>query len=167
MYSYARYIREIFPNRKLFVVTGEDMSLKQRKEMISDMKKEPNPIMVCTQQSLSSSISINYINKIIVTELAWNGASLHQFTARFIRFDSEDDNKEIHFITYENSIESNLLKLILSKEKLNLFMKDDEIDDDELLERFGVDFDIFSMLMTKEKDQDGYTRLNWGQQSIV
>jgi len=167
VYSYARYIRELFPERKLFIVTGEDMSLKQRKEMITEMKKHTNPIMVCTQQSLSSSVSINYVNKIIVTELAWNGASLHQFTARFIRFDSEADNKEIHYVTYENSIESNLLKLILSKEKLNLFMKDDNIDDEELFERFGVDFDILNMLMTKEKDQDGYTRLNWGQQEII
>lgn len=167
VYSYARYIKMLFPDRKLFVVTGEDMSLKQRKEMISQMKKEINPIMVCTQQSLSSSVSINYVNKIIVTELAWNGASLHQFTARFVRFDSESDNKEIHYVTYENSIENNLLKLILSKEKLNLFMKDDDISDDELYDRFGVDFDILSMLMTKEKDQEGYTRLNWGQQNIV
>lgn len=167
VYSYARHIKEIFPERKLFIVTGEDMSLKQRKEMIIEMKKCINPIMVCTQQSLSSSISINYVNKIIVPELAWNGASLHQFTARFVRFDSESDNKEIHYVTYENSIESNLLKLILSKEKLNLFMKDDEISDDELYNRFGVDFDIVNMLMTKEKDQDGYTRLNWGRQEIV
>jgi hypothetical protein len=143
------------------------MSLKQRKEMIQEMKKHNNPIMVCTQQSLSSSISINYVNKIIVPELAWNGASLHQFTARFVRFDSESDNKEIHYVTYENSIESNLLNLILSKEKLNLFMKDDDINDDELYERFGVDFDILNMLMTKEKDQDGYTRLNWGHQEIL
>lgn len=167
VYSYVRYIREIFPERKLFIVTGEDMSLKQRKEMIYEMKKCANPIMVCTQQSLSSSISINYVNKIIVPELAWNGASLHQFTARFIRFDSESDNKEIHYVTYENSIESNLLKLILSKEKLNLFMKNDDINDDELYERFGVDFDILNMLMTKEKDVDGYTRLNWGRQEII
>ncbi|WP_340032519.1 N-6 DNA methylase [Paenibacillus sp. FSL K6-1122] len=167
VYSYANYISKLFPDRRLFIVTGEDMNLKQRKQMIVEMKKCINPIMVCTQQSLSSSISINYVNKIIVPELAWNGASLHQFTARFVRFDSESDNKEIHYVTYENSIESNLLKLILSKEKLNLFMKDDEISDDELYNRFGVDFDIVNMLMTKEQDKDGYTRLKWGQQEIV
>ncbi|GAB6989388.1 N-6 DNA methylase [Paenibacillus pini] len=166
VYSYAKYIRELFPDRRLFIVTGEDMNLKQRKEMIAEMKKEKNSIMVCTQQSLPSSISINYVNKIIVTELAWNGASLHQFTARFIRFDSESDNKEIHYVTYENSIESNLLKLILNKEKLNLFMKNDNVNDDELFKRFGVDFDILSMLMTKETDHNGYTRLSWGKQEI-
>ncbi|PZT57533.1 helicase [Paenibacillus silvae] len=167
VYSYANYISRLFPNRRLFIVTGEDMSLKQRKQMIIEMKKFKNPILVCTQQSLSSSISINYVNKIIVPELAWNGAALHQFTARFVRFDSESDNKEIHYITYENSIESNLLQLILSKEKLNLFMKNDDLNDDELYERFGVDFDILNMLMTKEKDQHGYTRLKWGQQEVI
>lgn len=167
VYSYARYIREQFPNRKLFIVTGEDMTLKQRKEMVLEMKKEKNPILVCTQQSLSSSISINYVDKIIVTELSWNGASLHQFTARFVRFDSESNNKEIHYVTYENSIEVNLLKLILSKEALNLFMKDDYINDEELFDRFGVDANIFNMLMTKEKTEDGYTRIKWGEQNIV
>lgn len=166
-YSYANYISELFPDRRLFIVTGVDMSLKQRKQMIMEMKKCINPILVCTQQSLSSSISINYVNKIIVPELAWNGASLHQFTARFVRFDSESNNKEIHYITYENSIESNLLQLILSKEKLNLFMKNDDLNDEELYERFGVDFDILNMLMTKEKDQHGYTRLKWGQQEVI
>jgi predicted RNA methylase len=167
VYSYASYIREQFPNRRLFVVTGEDMTLKQRKEMIAVMKKEKNPILVCTQQSLSSSISINYVDKIIISELSWNGASLHQFTARFVRFDSESDNKEIHYVTYENSIEVNLLKLILSKEALNLFMKDDYINDEELFDRFGVDANIFNMLMTKEKTDDGYTRIKWGEQNIV
>ncbi|MCR8641513.1 helicase-related protein [Paenibacillus sp. N1-5-1-14] len=167
VYSYANHIRAQFPDRKLFVVTGEDMTLKQRKEMVVEMKKEKNPILVCTQQSLSSSISINYVNKIIVAELSWNGASLHQFTARFVRFDSESDNKEIHYVTYENSIENNLLRLILSKEALNLYMKSDYINNEELFDRFGVDANIFNMLMTKEKTEDGYSRIKWGEQNIV
>lgn len=162
------------PSVKLDYVLGNPpFNLKwqvDKEEYLSQLYyclKAYDVLKVCTQQSLSSSVSINYVNKVIVTELAWNGASLHQFTAGFVRFDSESDNKEIHYVTYENSIEANLLKLILSKEKLTLFLKDEEINDEELFERFGVDFDILSMLMTKEKDQDGCTRLRWGEQQII
>ena len=56
--------------------------------------------------------------------------------------------------------------MILSKEKLNLFMKDEDVDDYELYEKFGIDFDIVNMLMTKEKDKDGKVLIRWGDQNI-
>ena len=40
-------------------------------------------------------------------------------------------------------------------------------DDAELLERFGIDFEIFDMLMTRERDEDGHFQIRWGQQNIV
>ena len=45
-------------------------------------------------------------------------------------------------------------------------MKNDEVNDDELKEEFGVDFDLIEMLLTKEKDNEGYTRINWGKSNI-
>lgn len=145
------------------------MTIKQRKKMIEDMKEYKNSIMICTQQSLSSSISINYVNKIIISENGWNSATLKQFYARFIRFDSESDNKEIHFVNYENSIDINLTLLNLTKERFNSFMQNEEIDDNELNNRFGVNFDIMiNMLITKEFDAvSGKSYLKWGQQKIV
>ena len=85
VYSYAHHLKKEFPNRKVFVITGEDLTIKQRKKMIDEMKKHKGAILVCTQQSLSSSISINFIDKIIISENGWNSAMLKQFYARFIR----------------------------------------------------------------------------------
>lgn len=163
---YSKYIKEQFPDRPLFIITGDSTTLKRRKEIIKQLKETKNGILLCTQQSLSSSMNIDFINKVLLIELQWNFASMHQFFARFIRYTSTEQ-KEIHFLTIENSIESNLLKLIMSKEKLNSFMKNDHIQDEEIFERFGIDFDIFDMLLTKETDQEGKSYINWGSQKVI
>lgn len=41
---------------------------------------------------------------------------------RFVRYNSKDW-KDIYFVTYEDSIESNQLQMVMAKEKINLFMK--------------------------------------------
>ena len=125
-----------------------------------------NGILISTQQSLSSSMNIGFVNKVIIPELSWNDSSMSQYYFRFIRYTSTEW-KQVYFLTYENSIESNLLGLILAKEKLNLFMKNQELEDDELYEKYGVDFNLLDMLMTKEKDSEGKVRINWGKQSIM
>ncbi|MGG3890330.1 DEAD/DEAH box helicase [Metabacillus fastidiosus] len=163
---YANYIRNQFPNRPLYIVTGDKTSLNKRKKIIKELKESKNGILICTQQSLSSSMNIDFVNRVLLIELQWNFAAMHQFFARFVRYTSTEQ-KEIHFLTIENSIESNLLKLILNKEKLNNFMKNDSIDDEEILERFGVEFDILSMLMTKETDEEGKSYINWGSQKVI
>lgn len=163
---YASYIKKNFPNRPLFIITGDSTTLNKRKEIIKELKDSKNGILLCTQQSLSSSMNIDFVNRILLIELQWNFASMHQFFARFVRYTSTEQ-KEIHFLTVSNSIESNLLKLIMSKEKLNSFMKNDHIDDEEIFERFGIDFDIFDMLLTKEKDQEGKSYISWGEQKVI
>lgn len=163
--TYKNYIQERFPNRPLYVITG-DITLNKRKDIIRELKESGNGILICTQQSLSSSMNIDFVNKIIMLEMQWNLASMHQYFARFIRYTSTEQ-KEVHFITVENTIETNLLKLILNKEKLNSFMKNDEIGEIEVLDRFGIDFDIMSMLLTRETDKDGKSYISWGEQKAV
>lgn len=150
-------------DRKIFIITGAT-PMQERKNIVSKLKETKNGILLSTQQSLSSSISINFVNKVICTALSWNMSTLSQFYFRFIRYDSKD-LKEVHFITYENSLESNLLSLIISKEKLNNFMKNNE--DEDIKSELGVDFDLISMLLSKEKDSEGHTYINWGSQNIV
>ncbi len=163
---YASYIKNKFPERPLFIITGDSTTLSKRKEIIKKLKETKNGILICTQQSLSSSMNIDFVNRVLLIELQWNFAAMHQFFARFIRYTSTEQ-KEIHFLTIRNSIESNLLKLIMNKEKLNNFMKNDSIDDDEILERFGVDFDILNMLLIKEKDEEGKSYIQWNTQKVV
>lgn len=74
--------------------------------------------------------------------------------------------KEVVFLIYENSIEVNLLKMILAKEKINLFMKNQLIASGELYEKFGINPQIFSLLMTTGVDQEGKLQIQWGEQKI-
>lgn len=53
--------------------------------------------------------------------------------------------------------------MVLVKDKLNLFMKDQEVTDEELYERFGIDAAMLENLMYKEKTEDG-TVIRWGNQ---
>lgn len=162
--EYKKTINNEFHNRKLFVITGS-ISIQERKKIISELELSKNGILLSTQQSLSSSVNINFVNKCIITSSAWNYSTLSQYYFRFIRYNSIE-HKDIYFVTYENSLECNLLGLLLAKEKLVRFMKNDEINDEELKEEFGVDFNLIEMLLTKEKDETGYTRINWGKTNL-
>lgn len=162
---YARYIQERFPGRPLFIITGDKVTLNKRKEIIRQLKASKNGILICTQQSLSSSMNIDFINRVLLLELQWNFAAMHQFFARFVRYTSTEQ-KEIHFLTVENSVESNLLKLVMTKEKLNSFMKNDDLSEDEIQQRFGIDFDLLNMLLTKEHDEQGNSYISWGNQLV-
>lgn len=151
-------------DRQIFVITGAT-SMNNRREIIKQLKETTNGILISTQQSLSSSISINFVNKVICTSLSYNWATLSQYFFRFIRYNSKEF-KEVHFVTYGNSLESNLLSLIASKENLNQFMKNQNIDNNELYEELGINFDLISMLLTKDKDEDNKTYIRWGEQEI-
>lgn len=111
-------------------------------------------------------MNIDFVNKCIIPELHWNNASMSQFYFRFIRFTSTEW-KEIYFVTYENSIEGNLLKMILCKEKLNLFMKSEKVEDDDLYNKFGINEMMLKALMTKGKDEKGNIKILWGHQKIT
>lgn len=163
--EYYNFIKSNNPNRPIFIITGESTTLNQRKEIIKQLEKTKDGILICTQQSLSSSMNINFVNTVILPELDWNDAKMRQFYFRFIRFNSTD-KKNVIFVTYKNSIESNMLQLVISKEKLNYFMKDKEIDNEDLWEEYGIDFDILNMLMYKEKDTEGNIKIRWGEQEI-
>ena len=56
--------------------------------------------------------------------------------------------------------------MVLAKEKLNLFMKGEDVDLDEIYNRFGVDYDLMSLLMSRDQDKDGNFYISWGEQQI-
>lgn len=84
---------------------------------------------------------------------------------RFVRFTSTEE-KNIYFVTYSGSIESNQMQMVLAKEKINLFMKGQDVDLDEVYDRFGVDYDLISLLISREADDEGVLRITWGKQEI-
>lgn len=163
--AYAEEIRKRFPNRKLFIVTGSTTTLAGRRKLKRTLKESGNGILLCTQQCLPSSVNFEFVNKVIIPELHFNNARMSQFYMRFVRFTSVDW-KDIYFVTYSGSIESNQMQMVLAKEKLNLFIKGKDVDLDEIYTRFGVDYDLMSLLMSREQGEDGSFYISWGEQQI-
>lgn len=163
--AYAEEIRRRFPDRELFVVTGSTTTLTGRRKLKRTLKESGNGILLCTQQCLPSSVNFEFVNKIVIPELHFNNARMSQFYMRFVRFTSTDW-KDIYFVTYSGSIESNQMQMVLAKEKLNLFMKGQDVDLDEVYNRFGVDYDLMSLLMSREQDDNGNFHIAWGEQQI-
>ena len=164
--SYAKAFQEYLPDRPLFIVTGESTSFAKRRALRQTLRDSKNGILLCTQQSLPSSVNFEFVNKVIIPELHYNNAGMSQFYFRFIRYTSME-YKDIYFLTYAGSIESNLMQMVLAKEKLNLFMKGQDVDLDSIYEKFDVDYDLLSMLMLQEKDEKGVLRIRWGEQKIA
>ena len=164
--AYKQTLEEAFPDRKIFVVTGSTTTFAQRRKLRTTLKESENGILLCTQQSLPSSVNFEFVNKVIIPELHYNNARMSQFYMRFVRYNSTDW-KDIYFVTYGGSIESNQMQMVMAKEKINLFMKGQETDLDEIYDKFGVDYDLLSMLMYREQDAEGNFHIRWGQQKIA
>ncbi len=116
--AYAEAFREFLPDRPLFIVTGATTTFAQRRALRKTLKESGNGILLCTQQSLPSSVNFEYVNRVIIPELHYNNAAMSQFYMRFIRYTSTDF-KDIYFLTYADSLESNLMQMVLVKENLN------------------------------------------------
>ena len=93
---YANAIKKQFPDRPIFIITGNTVNLNQRKDIVKQIQKTTNGVLISTQQSLSSSMNIGFINKVIIPELSWNDASMSQYYFRFIRYTSTEW-KQVYF----------------------------------------------------------------------
>ncbi len=163
--DYFNQLQRRYPLRTILYIDGE-MSIASRKRVLEKLKQSRNGILVCTQQSLKSSVNIPYCNKCIIEALQWNIPKMSQFYFRFIRFDSTR-HTQVHFVNYENTIELNLLALLMSKERLNDFIKTTNITTSEsVYEEFNIDMGILDALIQKEYDSDGNLRLSWGKQHV-
>ena len=166
--AYKATIQEHFPDRPLFVVSGQSKTLKQRREIVKQMEQpeSSNGILISTQQALSCAVNFDFIDTCLIPELFWNKAAMSQYYFRFIRYTSTRF-KNVYFLTNSHTIESNLIKMVMVKEKLNLYMKNQHLNDSQVEEKFGVDFDLLSMLSHKEFDEDGHMVVRWGEQNVA
>ena len=164
--SYYTKLRQRYPGREIFMIQG-NVSFSKRKSIISQFEATSNGILVSTQQSLKSSVNIPTCDKVIIESMQWNIPKISQYYFRFIRFNSTQ-NKEVHFITYDHTIEQNLMALLMAKERINEYIKTlDFQDQEEIYEEFDVDLGILDALIEKGEDENGHVRLTWGEQKIV
>ena len=150
---YAAAIREYLPDRPLFVVTGSTVTFAKRRALRDILRDSQNGILLCNKQSLPSSVHFEFVNKTIIPEMHYNNAGMSQFYMRFVRYTSTE-KKDLYFPIYIGSLESNLMQMVLAKEKLTMFMKGQDADMDEIYAKFGVDYDLLSTLMTRETDDE-------------
>lgn len=164
--AYAEAVQAAMPDRPLFLVTGSTTSFAKRRALRKTLRESGNGILLCTQQSLPSSVNFDFVNKIIIPELHYNNSGMSQFYMRFIRYTSTE-YKDIYFLTYAGSLESNLMQMVVAKEKINLFMRGQDTNLDEIYERFGIDYNLLSLLMRREVDEKGHLNIRWGEQMIA
>jgi len=164
--SYYTKLRQRYPEREIFMIQGS-VSFTKRKSIISQFEATSNGILVSTQQSLKSSVNIPTCDKVIIESMQWNIPKISQYYFRFIRFNSTQ-NKEVHFITYDHTIEQNLMALLMAKERINEYIKTlDFQDQEDIYGEFDVDLGILDALIEKGEDENGHVKLTWGEQNIV
>ena len=163
---YENHLRKCFPDRPVFVVKG-DVAFKRRQNIVTEFDSTINGILICTQQSLSSSVNIPACNQVILESLQWNIPRMEQFYFRFIRLDSKE-MKDVHYVTYEDSVEQNLMALVLTKERLNEFIKTGEVkEQSEIFEEFDITMSVINSLLVRTQDHEGKIHISWGSQRIA
>ena len=163
---YENHLRKCFPDRPVFVVKG-DVAFKRRQNIVTEFDSTINGILICTQQSLSSSVNIPACNQVILESLQWNIPCMEQFYFRFIRLDSKE-MKDVHYVTYEDSVEQNLMALVLTKERLNEFIKTGEVkEQSEIFEEFDITMSVIDSLLVRTQDREGKIHISWGSQRIA
>lgn len=161
---YASVLTAAFPDRPVFFVTGADTSLKGRRRVIADLRASGNGILVCTQQAFASSVNIDFVDHIVLLELQWNFAAMKQFFTRFARFTSRNA-KTVTFLLNRSTIETNLTRLLIEKEQMNLFMRGLDDDFDDIAQGLGLDDDFFAALLDVEHDvATGRRHIAWHAQ---
>lgn len=162
---YTDFLTDKFPKRPLFVIRG-NVDFKRRQAILDKFEKTKNGLLVCTQQSLKSSANVPSCEDIIIESLQWNIPRMEQFYFRFIRLDSVG-MRRVHYLTYEESIEQNLMALVLTKERLNEFIKCGEVkEESEIFEEFDISPDIIDTLFRREQDEQGKFHIHWGAQKV-
>lgn len=162
---YKEYLSGKFTERPLFVIRG-NVDFKVRQRILDKFEKTENGILVCTQQSLKSSANVPSCEDIIIESLQWNIPRMEQFYFRFIRLDSEG-MRHVHFLTYEDSIEQNLMALVLTKERINEFIKTGSVmEESEIFDEFDISPDIIYTLFRREQDDEGHFHIRWGSQQV-
>lgn len=157
--AYYAFLKRHNTGRLVFLITGEK-SVKQRKSIVKYFEDTPDGILISTQQSLSSSINIPSCTQVIIETLQWNDPKMAQYYFRFIRFDSEK-HTTVHFVNYADSIEMNIMALIIDKESLNNFVKTGELGKDKIMQKMNLDVSFFEQVIQSVKDADGRVQLRF------
>ena len=140
------------------------MAFKKRQSIVTEFDSTINGIPIFTQRSRSSSGNIPTCNAGILESLQWNIPKMEQCYFRFIRLDSKE-MKDVHYVTYEDSVEQNLMALVLTKERLTEFIKTgDAKEQSEILEAFAIPMSVIDSLLLRTTASRGKIPIHRGHQ---
>lgn len=71
-------------------------------------------------------------------------------------------------MTYGESIEQNILALVLTKERINEFIKSGEVkEESEIFDEFGITMADIENLLRKNYDSEGNVYFTWGSMKVA
>lgn len=141
-------------DRKIFVITG-DKTFNSRQRIIKEFEESANGILLSTQQSLSEAIDIPSCQNVIIESLMWNIPRILQYAFRFVRFHSKGIT-DIYLVNYNNTIEMNMLALLMAKEQINNYIKTYTLkENSDIFKEYNIDMDIYNFMLERSKDEYG------------
>lgn len=155
---YKKYLEKEFPNHKIFFIKWGSVSMKNRKKIVEEFKTYKWwAILLSTTWSLSSSVNISETDMVILESLRWNWSQVSQYIFRAIRIDNPTETG-VYYLTTK-SLEINLIKLIISKEKLTSVVNKWQVKNENEIEKdLWVNEDILNknlMKLIKEENEKG------------
>jgi Type I restriction-modification system methyltransferase subunit len=133
--------------REVFYFNGE-ASFPTRRKLLSDFMRCPRAVIVTTQQSLRSSVNVPCVSEVIAEALPWNFPSLEQWARRFVRYDSTHSSVNLEILACQNTIEEQILGLLLRKANVTRVATGDNLAcDEELFSQYGIDSDDLMTLV--------------------
>lgn len=145
--SLVEYLESSAIGRPVFYFDGE-ASFKNRRRTLDMFMATPRAVLVTTQQSLRSSVNVPCVSEVIAEALPWNFPSLEQWARRFVRYDSPHSKVSLNIITCQDTIEEQILGLLLRKVNVTKVATGDDIAcDEELFAQYGIDSDDLMQLV--------------------
>lgn len=146
--------------RQMFTLHG-GMSFSRRNEITREFLQTDGAILIASMEAMRSSVNLRGTQHVIMPALGWNLARINQFAYRIIRMDSETPS-QMHFVTYANSIETNLWQLLMSKEVGNMAVAEGRVPTtDEISQDLEIDPQLLQNILGKERDEEGNLKLTW------
>lgn len=102
--EFYKYIITKLKKLQIFNITG-DTDVERRHELLQRFEKYENSILICTIRSLAEGISMDYCNKMILSDISFSNNKNVQFYDRIHRMTSTV-KKEYYHIVVNNTCQS-------------------------------------------------------------
>lgn len=136
-------------NFKTFLYTGQS-SLKEREEILLQVKKTKGAILLCSLKCSSVGLNLVFASRVIIMDPYWNPAIQDQAIDRVYRI-GQCKPVDVYELIVKDTVEENIVKLqdrkrkladqIISNDKLKSKESNKKLSQDEIFELLGISND--------------------------